>query len=169
MRAFVIALVLALGTIVVAPVHPAHADRIENIKKRIRQMRAAAIASAIDLDEKQSTKLFPLLAKFDDENEVLARERAALARKLEDATTSKNAKEVDKVIDDAAANQKKLWKLEEDKLAEIRKILTPQQTAKLLIVLPEWERKMQNRLRKALDAKEAKKAKKDGPDDDDIE
>ena len=40
--------------------------------------------------------------------------------------------------------------LEDKRLAELRKILTPAQTARLLIVLPELERKIQNQLRRAI-------------------
>ena len=59
-------------------------------------------------------------------------------------------RDVDRAIDDAVAIQKSFRDLEDRRLAELRKILTPQQTAKLLIVLPEFERKIQNQLRKAI-------------------
>jgi hypothetical protein len=62
----------------------------------------------------------------------------------------KDGKAIDHVIDDAIANQKAFWDLEERRLGEIRKVLSPAQTARLLIVLPEFERRIQNQLRRAI-------------------
>lgn len=42
----------------------------------------------------------------------------------------------DRLVDEAIANQKAFWSIEERRLAELRKILTPAQTTRLLIVLP---------------------------------
>ena len=55
------------------------------------------------------------------------------------------------MIDDAIANQKALWASDERRLGELRKVLTPAQVAKLLVVLPALERKIQNQLRKAIE------------------
>ncbi len=57
---------------------------------------------------------------------------------------------VDRLIDEALANQRGFRDLEDRRLAELRKILTPFQTAKLLVVLPDFERRIQNQLRKAI-------------------
>jgi hypothetical protein len=73
---------------------------------------------------------------------------------------------VDKLIDDAVANQKAFWDLEDKRLAEIRKVLTPQQVAKLLVVLPAFERRIQNQLRNAILRKSGAPAL---DDDDDLE
>jgi hypothetical protein len=43
-----------------------------------------------------------------------------------------------------------MWDTEEQRLAQLRKILTPAQTARLIVVLPAMERKIQNQLRKAV-------------------
>ena len=69
------------------------------------------------------------------------------------------------MIDDAIANQRSFWDLEDKKIAELRKVLTPAQTAKLLIVLPALERKIQNQLRKAIVQRRPGAAVED-PDDD---
>ena len=58
---------------------------------------------------------------------------------------------IDKLIDDAVANQRALWDTEDKRLTQLRKILTPAQTARVLIVLPTMERKIQNQLRKAVE------------------
>jgi len=125
-------------------------DRREAIKKRIRVLRAATLTDELDLDEKALSRLLPTLAKWDDLTEDLLKKRIDIQRRLNAADAVKDPKGVDKMIDEAVANQKSFWDLEEKRLAELRKILTPGQIARLLIVLPEFERKIQNQLRRAI-------------------
>jgi Spy/CpxP family protein refolding chaperone len=137
-------------------------DRREKIKQRIRAMRAYTLTEQLDLDEATAAKLFPALAKYDDEFDKLLLARTDLQRRLEAAGTIKDPKEIDKLVDEAVANQKALWTAEEQRLAQLRKILTPAQTARVLVVLPQMERKIQNQLKRAAQpgANAAPKARK---------
>lgn len=154
MRWLALALVLAVASPVLAqPAAPApgeqQLDRREKIKKRIRALRAYTLTEELSLDEKTAGKLFPLLAKYDDEFDKLLVARAEQLKLLDAAGAQTDSKAVDKLIDDAAANQKALWDTEVKRLADLRKILTPQQVARTLVVLPKMERQIQNQLRKA--------------------
>jgi hypothetical protein len=141
-------LILAVvGQAVAQPKPPP--NRREQIKKRIRILRSATLTEELALDETTAGKLFPLLAKYDDELDKLLQTKVDIARKLE--APPADAKATNQVIDDAIANQKALWSSEERRLGELRKILTPAQVAKLLVVLPALERKIQNQLRKAIE------------------
>ena len=124
-------------------------DRREAIKKKIRVLRAATLTDELNLDEKSLSKLLPALAKWDDVTEDLLRKRVDIQRRLE-TVDPKDHKAIDKIIDEAVANQKAFWDLEEKRLAELRKILTPPQIAKLIVVLPAFERRIQNQLRRAI-------------------
>jgi hypothetical protein len=57
---------------------------------------------------------------------------------------------LDKLIDEAVANQRAFWDSQERRLGELRKILTPAQVARVLVVLPALERKIQNQLQRAI-------------------
>lgn len=131
------------------PVDPA--VRRERVKKRIRAMRAATLVTELQLDEQAAGKLFPVLGRYDDEFEKLLLARADIQRRLGEAA-DKNAKQIDKIIDEAVANQRAFWDVEDKRLGELRKILTPVQTARLMIVLPALERRIQNQLQKAIGA-----------------
>ena len=124
-------------------------DRREAIKKKIRVLRAATLTDELNLDEKALSKLLPALAKWDDVTEDLLRKRVDIQRRLENVDP-KDHKATDKLIDEAVANQKAFWDLEEKRLAELRKILTPPQIARLIVVLPAFERRIQNQLRRAI-------------------
>lgn len=124
-------------------------DRRDKVKQKIRALRAYTLTEQLSLDEKTAGKLFPVLAKWDDVTDKLITQRVDLNRQL-DAAEGKDPKVVDKLIDDSLANQKAMWELEEKRIVELRKILTPAQTAKLIVVLPEFERRIRNQLMRAV-------------------
>jgi hypothetical protein len=164
-------LVVLLALFVAAPVfaQPAGApvDRREKIKKKIRALRAYTLTEELALDEATAGKLFPLLARYDDEFDKLLGARADLQKRLVTADQIKNPKQVDKLIDDAAANQRALWDTEAKRLGELRKILTPAQVARALVILPALERKIQNQLRRAARGDKAKHREDDDTDEGD--
>ena len=140
-------------------------DRREKIKQRIRAMRAYRLTEALALDEQTAGKLFPTLARYDDETDKLLEKRVDLVKRLRAVDQIKDPKQIDRLIDEAVGVQRAFWELDEKRLVDLRKILTPAQIAKLLIVLPEFERKIQNQLRNAI-AKPKKGAPADELDDD---
>jgi len=131
----------------------AQQQRREKIKQRIRALRAYTLTEQLELDEATAAKLFPALAKYDDEFDKLLQARADLQRRLDGAGALKDAKAIDKLIDEAVANQRSIWDTEAKRLEQLRKILTPAQVARVLIVLPAMERKIQNQLRKVTQRK----------------
>lgn len=161
------ALAIAIALAVTAPIvhaQPAPApgeNRREKIKKKIRALRAYTLTEELSLDEATAGKLFPLLAKYDDVFDKLLQGRADLERRLKDVDSIRDPRAVDKLVDEAVANQRAFWDAENQRLAELRKILTPVQTAHLLAVLPALERKIQNQLLRAI-----RGGKKAAPDDD---
>ncbi|HSD90475.1 MAG TPA: hypothetical protein VLB44_23280 [Kofleriaceae bacterium] len=170
MRYVIAVLLLAIASPVIAqPSPPAQPqvqvnERREKIKKRIRALRAYTLTEELQLDEATAGKLFPVLAKFDDEFDKLLLARGEIQKRLRDAGSIKDPKALDKLIDEAAANQRSLWDTEDKRLAQLRKILTPAQVARTLIVLPAMERKIQNQIRRAVAARHPQP---DADDDDD--
>jgi len=140
-------------------------DRREQVKKRIRSMRAYTLTEELALDEPTAARLFPMLARYDDETDKLLERRVDIQRRLRRADAMRDPRAIDRVIDEAIANQRAFWDLEDRKIAELRKLLTPTQTAKLLVVLPALERKIQNQLRKAIVQRRPGAAAEE-PDDD---
>ncbi|MDB4954230.1 MAG: hypothetical protein JWO36_1799 [Myxococcales bacterium] len=128
---------------------PNVAQRRERIKKRVLALRASTLIDELSLDEQSSAKLFPVLAKYDAEFEKLLIARADLNRRLQKAAEL-DPKAIDKLIDEAAANQRGFWDVEDKRFADLRKVLTPVQMTRLLIVLPALERQIQNQLRRAI-------------------
>jgi hypothetical protein len=128
----------------------------DKIKDQIRAMRAARLVARLRLDEKTATRLVPALDKFDDEFEKLLVARAELQKKI--ANAPKDDRVADRLVDEALANQRAFRDVEERRLAELRKILTPAQFLKLINVLPQVEQHIRNEIQKAIQR---------GPTDDD--
>ncbi|CAN5478678.1 hypothetical protein BH11MYX1_BH11MYX1_18280 [soil metagenome] len=145
--------------------------KIERVKKRVRALRAYALTEELGLDTGGAGRLFPVLAKYDDEFDRLLAARGLLTKGLDGAGDFKDPKSIDKLIDQMLANQRAFWDLEEKRIAELRKILTPAQIARVLVVLPVLERKIQNQLRTAAQGKGAgpdPSARRADADDDDV-
>jgi len=169
MRALLIVMMLATVASAQPPgrTPPVAQDKREQVKKKIRAMRAFTLTEELGLDETTAAKLFPILSRWDDVTDKLLQQRVDIQRKLTGGQIT-DAKQLDKLIDDAVANQKAFWDLEDKRLAEMRKVLTPQQTAKLLVVLPAFERKIQNQLRRAIN-RSGGGTRADDIDDDDLD
>lgn len=151
-----------------APPAPPNAQRREEIKKKIRSLRAYALTTELGIDEKTGARLWPVLARYDDEIDRLLQQRVDVHRRLRGADQLRDPRAQDRLVDEAVANQKAFWSVEERRLAELRKILTPAQTARLLVVLPAFERKIQTQLRRAIVRKPTQLQGAD-PDDDDLD
>lgn len=172
-KAFLVALVVAFATPAFAQPQPGpRQNKVERVKKRIRALRAYTLVEELGLDAKDSERLFPILDKYDEEFEKLYIDRAQLQKQLDASDSTKDRKQLDRLIDDSLSNQRAIWNLEEKRVADVRKILTPAQVAKMLVVLPALERRIQNQLRNALGKRpgaQKGKARDLADDDDDIE
>jgi len=122
----------------------------DKVKQRVREVRDLQLTQQLSLDEQSAGRIFAVMGRYDEEFDRLLAVRAELQRKLAAADQLKDPRAIDILIDDAIANQKAFRDLEGRRLSELRKILTPQQTARLLVVLPALERKLQNQLQRAI-------------------
>lgn len=119
----------------------------DKIKQRIRVMRAVLLTEQLDLDEATAGKLVPILNRYDD---VLAKhlaDRAAARDKLAAARKGGKPAEINAALDAVIANQRARWQTEEQRFADLRAVLTPEQAAELLDLLPEVDREILRGLR----------------------
>jgi hypothetical protein len=176
MRSVVVVLALVVGvTTAFAQPRQQPVDRRDEIRKEIKKkiavMRAATLQQELNLDDATLAKVLPVLAKWDDVTEKLLVQRMDINKRIRHVDQIRDPRAVDKLVDETLANQRAFRDLEDKRFGELRRILTPAQTAKLLIVLPEFERKIMNQLRRAMRRGAAAGAGAAGAvdDDDDIE
>ena len=114
----------------------------KEVLERMRALRAWRIVDELKLDESASARLFPILAKYDAEEVALADERRDIAteiRKLLAAPQPDDAK-LNVAINRMLANRHKRIASKDERIKEVRKVLTPVQQAKLVLLLPRIER-----------------------------
>lgn len=140
-------------------------ERREQIKRKIRTMRAFTLTDELALDEQTAGRLFPTLSRYDDEIDRMLEKRRYIQHRLRAGDSLRDPKAIDRLIEDAIANQRALWDLEDKRIADLRKILTPVQMMKLLVVLPAFDRKIQNQLSRVIVQRRAG----DSAGDDDLE
>ena len=149
LRALILCLAIALPASALAK--PDDATRAK-VRERVRTMRTAKLIEMLDLDEATAAKLFPVLNRFDDQLEPLMRDTGEARREMRAQIESgkPDVAKLNKLIDRSIANREKTQKIENDRIREVRKVLTPVQMAKIVVVLPEVDRFVQNQIRKAL-------------------
>jgi Spy/CpxP family protein refolding chaperone len=127
---------------------PAGADKRtpEELRKevleRMRALRAWRIVEELKLDETTSARLFPILAKYDDQELVLAAERRDIAQEIRTllAAPRPDDAKLTAAINRMLANRTQKRALRDERIKELRKVLTPVQQAKLVLLLPRLER-----------------------------
>ena len=131
----------------VPPVPPTADQRTpEQLRKevldRMRALRAFKIVEALKLDEATSGRLFPILARYDDKEMAIAAERHALMRELREATEAAHPDDarLTATLNKLQANRAKQHAMHDDRVKDVRKVLTPIQQARLVLLLPRLER-----------------------------
>src|SRR5262249_11502797 len=121
------------------------------VLERMRALRAWRIVDALKLDQATSAKLFPILSKYDDREMALAGERRDVARSLRAEVQAARPDEgrLNAAINRLLANRERQRAMEDERVKELRKVLTPVQQAKLILLLPRIEREFSRRVQQA--------------------
>lgn len=114
----------------------------KEVLERMHALRAWRIVEELKLDEAASARLFPILAKYDEQEMALATERRDITRELNALLAAPNPDDarVTAAVNRLLANRSKRHAFKDERLRELRKVLTPVQQAKLVLLLPRLER-----------------------------
>ena len=126
----------------------------EQIIDKLRTERMWKLTEALKLDEPTAARLFPLLAKFDDQERALGKERGPIARDLRDAldAAKPDSPRIDGLVEHLMGIRARRQAMEAEKLAAVRKVLTPVQMGKLLLLAPKIDEGFRQRIREAVQA-----------------
>jgi Spy/CpxP family protein refolding chaperone len=126
----------------------------EQIMDKLRTERMWRLTEALKLDEATAARLFPVLSKFEDQDRALGKERAPIARDLKDAleATPADSARINGLVERLLAIRARRQALEAEKLAAVRKVLTPAQMGKLLLLAPKIDQGFRERIRDAVQA-----------------
>jgi hypothetical protein len=100
--------------------------------------RAVTVVDGLGVDAQTANKLIDLVTRYDNELDKLQRTRSDLRRRL--VTARHDApKDINRLLDDALANQRAIVDAEERLVTRVRQIVSAQQTAQLLVLLAATE------------------------------
>jgi Spy/CpxP family protein refolding chaperone len=121
----------------------------KEVVERMRALRAWRIVEELKLDESTSAKLFPVLAKYDEQELALAAERREIAQEIRGllAAPQPDDAKLTAAINRMIANRAKRQTSRDDRIRDVRKVLTPVQQAKLVLLLPRLEREFAHVIR----------------------
>ncbi|HVV84816.1 MAG TPA: hypothetical protein VHE35_17250 [Kofleriaceae bacterium] len=122
----------------------------EQARQKIRALRAMIMVQELGLDEATAGKLGPVMARYDDDLAKLQADRRALRKSMHDAIAAGDDRKLDGLIDQLVANQRARWEREQARFADVRRLLTPRQAARLIDVLPQIDRRILQGLRRAV-------------------
>lgn len=114
----------------------------KEVLERMRALRAWRIVDELKLDETTSARLFPILAKYDDQELTLADERRDISQEIRTllAAPHPDDAKLTAAINRMLVNRTKKHALRDERFKELRKVLSPVQQAKLVLLLPRLER-----------------------------
>ncbi len=114
----------------------------KEVVERMRALRAWRIVEELKLDESTSAKLFPVLAKYDEQELAFAAERRQIAEEIRVllAAPKPDDAKLTAAINRMIANRAKRQASRDERIRDVRKVLTPVQQAKLVLLLPRIER-----------------------------
>jgi Spy/CpxP family protein refolding chaperone len=114
----------------------------KEVLERMRALRAWRIVEELKLDESTSARLFPILARYDEQELALATERRDIAMELRAllAVPRPDDAKLTAGINRMLANRARKHALRDERINELRKVLTPVQQATLVLLLPQLER-----------------------------
>jgi Spy/CpxP family protein refolding chaperone len=124
----------------------------EQIIDKLRAERMWRLTEALKLDEPTAARLFPLMAKYDEQEKALGKERGQIVRELREALDAPTADRtrIDGLVDRLMGIRTRRQAMEAEKLAAVRKVLTPVQMGKLMLLAPKIDEGFRDRIREAI-------------------
>lgn len=135
---------------------PGPADQIgprrERLRRRVREVRADYLSHKLHLDQRTARRLFTLLDRFDERLDNLHRRGVQLRRALrrENAAGQPDDATLDRLIDELLAHYEDLYQVQRARLVAVRRVVTPAQTAKLVVLLPQLDEAIRKQIQRAL-------------------
>lgn len=142
---------------------PPSKEQMEKIRERIETLRMWRLTEALNLDEKSSAKLFPLLKKFDKKKAEVENAQREGMRELRQLLKEKRETQLKGLLERLEKNHKDLQKLKEEEWVELKNILTIEQQAKFIIFLQEFNKEVRRLVAEARE-KRHEKFGKDRPE-----
>lgn len=114
-------------------------EQFEKVRQRIESLRMWRLTKALDLDNKTSAVLFPLLNRYDKKRHELESSLREGMRELRQASREGRDPVLKGLLDRLDQHHRDIQKLNDEERAEVRKILTVRQQAAFVLFQQEFQ------------------------------
>lgn len=145
------------------PGKPGLEAKRQRVRQRIHALRANQLTRALGLDGPTATKVTAALGRW-DQQVAGVRRRATQARqqlRQELRKPAPDAARINTLIDELLRQQRATWTLQEQRFQELRRLLAPAQAARLMVLLPEIDRRIQRKIQKIM--RDGRGGRRQGP------
>lgn len=127
------------------------AARRERVRQRIRAMRAWYLTEELGLDDTTATRLFPVLSKYDERLAEVHQRGVELRRALRRAMSGSRPDQpsIDRLMDDLLTHYDNLYRVQRDRLVAVRRVMSPSQSARLVLILPRLDDAVRREIERA--------------------
>lgn len=133
---------------------PLTRGQMEKIRERVESLRIWKLTKALDLDEKTSSKLFPLLNKYDRRRAEIEHALRSDMKDLRDSLQERREGRLKSILDKLEHNHRALQTLNDEERTELKSILTVEQQAKFILFQQEFSRDLRRIIAEAREKKE---------------
>lgn len=135
---------------------PPSKEQMEKIRKRVETLKMWRLTEALNLDEKTSALVFPILNRFDKKRYELEESLREGMRDLRESLRDKKEERLKKILNKLEDNHRTLQNLKQDEWAELKKVLTVEQQARFIIFLTEFEREVRKLIAEAREKRQGR-------------
>ncbi|MHB8882379.1 MAG: hypothetical protein ACYC69_12830 [Thermodesulfovibrionales bacterium] len=118
---------------------PPSREQAEKMRKRVETLRIWKLTNALDLDEKTSARLLPVLSKNDKKRTAAEGELRENMRDMREALKERREEQLRVILQRLEQSHKTLQKINDEEREELRKILTVEQQARFIIFQQEFD------------------------------
>ncbi|GBE00544.1 hypothetical protein BMS3Abin07_02597 [bacterium BMS3Abin07] len=138
------------GTTLTAPAesarfqnHPPSKEQREKIRKKIEVLRIWKLTEALDLDENTSSRLFPILKKYDRKRAVSQKSFITGLKELRESLKENREDNLKDIIDKLERNHMELERINNEERNELKTILSVKQQAQYILFQLRFKRELQ--------------------------
>jgi len=133
---------------------PPKKEQMEKVRKRVETLRMWKLTKALDLDEKTSAQLFPLLNGYDKKRAEIERALWTGMKDLRDSLRERSEGRLRDILDRLEMDHKALQRINDEERAEVKKILTVEQQAKFVLFQVEFNKEIRRIIAEARDKRQ---------------
>ncbi|MDH5201664.1 MAG: hypothetical protein OEZ31_02470 [Nitrospirota bacterium] len=129
-------------------------EQMERVRKRVETLRMWKLTKVLDLNEKTSAQLFPLLNGYDRKRAEIERALWTGMKDLRDSLKERRESRLRDILDRLEMDHKALQRINDEERAEVKKILTVEQRAKFVLFQVEFNKEIRRIIAEARDKRQ---------------